>query len=73
MQNNPLSMISMLSQSSNPMGLIAQMYGRNPNYQQVMQIVQGKSPQQLEQYVRNLCQTQGIDLQSLARQYNLPL
>ena len=70
MQNN---ILAMLSQSPNPMGLIMQMYGNNPNYQQVMQLIQGKTPQQLEQYVRNLCQTQGIDLQSLARQYNLPL
>ena len=73
MQNNPLQLIAMLSQSQNPNVLLERMLQNNPQYQQIMQIVRGKTPQEIKQYATNLCQTQGIDIQSLARQYNLPL
>lgn len=73
MQNNPLQIIAMLSQAQNPNALMAQLFANNPQYQQVMQIIKGKSPQEIQQYATNLCQTQGIDIKSLARQFNLPL
>lgn len=48
MLNNPMQVINLLKNSQNPMGLLQQLYGTNPQYRQVMQIVQGKSPQELE-------------------------
>ena len=41
------------------------MYGNNPNYAQVMQMVQGKSPQQMQQMVMQLAQKQGIPQEQL--------
>jgi hypothetical protein len=73
MQNNIMQMIALLSQSSNPMSLLQQMNANNPNLQKVLSIANGKTPEQLKEYVMNICATQGIDLQSLAKQYNLPL
>ena len=32
-----------------------------------MEVMNGKSPQELEQYVRNTAQTQGVDLNQLAQ------
>ncbi len=71
MLNNPMQIMGMLRNSNNPMGMIQQMFGANPQYGQVMQIVQGKNPQQLEQYVRNICKSQNINISQLANQFGL--
>ncbi len=71
MLNNPMQLIGMLQNAQNPMMMIQQMFGNNPQYRQVMQAIQGKSPQQLEQYARNLAKNQGIDLNQLAGQFGL--
>lgn len=73
MLNNPLQMMSMLQNSQNPMGLIQQLFGSNPQFKQVMDIARGKSPQELEQYVRNLCKNQNIDIKQLANQFGLKI
>jgi hypothetical protein len=73
MLNNPLQLIGLLQNSNNPMGVLQQLLGNNPQYRQVMQIAQGKSPQELEQYVRNLYQSQGQDINQVASQFGLKL
>jgi hypothetical protein len=55
------------------MGMIQQMFGNNPQYQQIMSMVQGKSPQEIEKYVRNLYQSQGQDINQIASQFGLRL
>ena len=71
--NNPLQMIGMLHNSSNPMAMIQQLFSQHPQYSQIMGMVQGKSPQELEQYVRNLYQSQGQDINQKANQFGLKL
>ena len=73
MLNNPLQLMGMLQGASNPMVLMQQLFGSNPQFRQVMQIAQGKSPQELEQYVRNVCKNQNIDINQLANQFGLKL
>lgn len=73
MLNNPLQIMSMLNQSQNPMFLIQQLFGNHPKYNEVMQMMQGKSPQQIEQYVRNLYQSQGQDINQTASQFGLKI
>ena len=73
MLNNPLQLIGLLQNSNNPIGVLQQLLGNNPQYRQVMQIAQGKSPQELEQYVRNLYQSQGQDINQTARQFGLTI
>lgn len=68
---NPL--INMLMQSKNPMGLLQQLSQNNPKLQRVMEIINGKSPQELEQYVRQTAETQGVDLNQLAQKMGLQL
>jgi hypothetical protein len=55
------------------MFLIQQLFGNHPKYNEVMQMTQGKSPQELEQYVRNLYQSQGQDINQKAYQFGLKL
>lgn len=73
MQNNPMQLLQMLSNASNPMAMMQQMFGNNPQFQQVMQIAQNKSPQELEQYTRNLCKTQGVDINNIANMFGIKL
>lgn len=69
---NP-QLINMLFSSPNPDAMMQQVLGNNPIYQQIMQNIQGKSPEEIKQYAMNVCRTQGIDINSLAKQFNIPL
>ena len=70
---NPLQMLGMLQKSQNPFGILQQLSRQNPQLQRVMEVVQGKSPRELEQYVRNTAKTQGVDLSKLAQSLGLQL
>lgn len=70
---NPFQLIQLVMNSNNPEQMLMQILGDNPQYQQVYNIIQGKTPEQIKQYAQNLCKTQNIDINSLAKRYNLPL
>ena len=70
---NPLQMFNMLSQAKNPMSLLQQMSSKNPQLKRVLEVVNGKSPQELRQYVENTAKTQGVDLTQLAQKLGLQL
>lgn len=73
MLNNPMQLMGMLQNAQNPMGMLQQLFGNNPQFKQVVQIAQGKTPQELEQYVRNLYQSQGQDINTIASQFGLKI
>lgn len=70
---NPLQMFNMLSKAKDPMALLQQMSSNNPQLKRVMEVVNGKSPQELRQYVENTAKTQGVDLSQLAQKLGLQL
>ena len=51
---NPLQMLSALQKAQNPMVLLNQLSGQNPQLKRVIEVMNGKSPQELEQYVNSL-------------------
>ena len=59
-----MQLMQMLQGSQNPMSLIQNILGSNPQFQRVMQMVNGKSTSQMEQIARNLCQQGGINFDS---------
>ena len=73
MMNNPLQLMMMLKNSNNPMAMVQQLFGQHPQYSQIMSAIQGKTPQQMEQYVRNLYQSQGQDINQIASQFGLKI
>ena len=73
MMNNPLQLMMMLRNSNNPMAMVQQLFGQHPHYSQIMSAIQGKNPQQMEQYVRNLYQSQGQDINKIASQFGLKI
>lgn len=67
------NLLPMLFNAQNPMQLLSQISGQYPELQKVLQIAQSKTPQEFEQYVKNVCATQNINIESLIKQYNLPI
>lgn len=41
--------------------MMQQMFGNDPTFNRAMQMSQGKSPQEIEQVMSNLCQQRGVD------------
>lgn len=65
---NPMVMaqiMSQLQQSNNPMGMMQNMFGQNPLMQRAMMMSQGKSPQEMQQIVRNLARQKGMSDEQL--------
>ena len=65
---NPMAMaqiMSQLQQSNNPMGMMQNMFGQNPLMQRAMMMSQGKSPQEMQQIVRNLARQKGMSDEQL--------
>lgn len=65
MFQNPMQLLSLLQNNTNPMGLMNQMFGSNPIYQQVMQMTQGKNPNQIQQIIKNVAHERGMNDQQL--------
>ena len=70
---NPMQMMGMLNGRSNPQQMVSQIMSQqlqsNPLFQRAQEMARGKSPQELEQVARNLCQQRGIDLDSAMNQF----
>ncbi len=70
--NNPLMMlVQAMNSGGNPMALLQQMAPQNPQLAQAFRMMQGKSPQQLEQMARGMAHERGIDLNQMIRQLGI--
>ena len=56
----------MMQGGGNPMQLLQQMAGQNPQMAGFLQTIQGKSPQQLRQMAENLAKERGTSIQEVA-------
>lgn len=66
--NNPLAAMAQLAKTGgNPMQMIRQMAGQDPRMRQFMQMVNGKSPQQLRQMAENMAKERGTTVEEIAR------
>ena len=61
-------MLQMARNGGNPMQMLQQMAGQNPQAAQAMRLIQGKNPQQLRQIAENMAKERGISIDDLARQ-----
>lgn len=62
-QNNPLgALLGMARSGGNPRAMVQQMARTDPRMAQFMQMVDGKSPQQLQQLAASIATERGIDL-----------
>lgn len=66
--NNPvMALVQTMQRGGNPLSLLQQMAGQDPQVGQFMQMLQGKSPQQLQSMARNVAQERGIDINQMLR------
>ena len=77
MTNNPVQMLQGLMASpagqifaafrrgGNPVQLMQQMAGSSPQIAQALQIISGKSPQQLQQIAANMARERGLDVSQI--------
>lgn len=70
--NNPLAMmVQMMQGGRDPMQLVQQMAGSNPQMAQFMRIIQGKGPGDLQKMAENLARERGVSINDVARSLGL--
>lgn len=66
---DPISLlISLVQSGGDPNALIGQMAQQNPQISQAVQMMRGKTPQQLESMARNMAADRGLDINEMMRQ-----
>ena len=74
MQNNPMAQImQMLQGGQNPATVLDMLSGVNPQVRQVKDIMQGKSPAELEQMARNMARERGTTIEDIARSLGIQI
>lgn len=68
--NNPMQTImSMMRSGGNPAQIMLSMAQQDPRVGQAMQMIQGKSPQELRSMAENVARERGIDLNAFVQQF----
>lgn len=68
MMSNPAAMLAqVINRGGNPQQLLRQMAASNPQISQALQMMQNKTPQQLEQMARNMARERGVNVEDVAR------
>lgn len=70
---NPMQLIQMLQGSSNPMQMLMGMAQNNPALGQALQMVNGKTPAEMERMAYDMAKQRGVDLNQLAKQMGIRL
>lgn len=70
---NLMGLMQMMQGGGNPMQLAQMFANQNPQAAPAMQLIQGKSPDQLKEVFYNLCKSKGINPQDIARQCGVTL
>ena len=67
--NNPvIALVNAAKNGGNPVQMIQQMAGQDPQMRQFMQMVNGKSPQQLRQMAENMARERGTNVEAVIKQ-----
>ena len=70
---NPMQIIQMLQRGANPNQLMMQLAQSNPAVRQAMQMVNGKTPDQIRDMAQQMAKQRGIDLNQLTQQLGIRL
>lgn len=74
MTTNPLNMVmNAMRSGANPTALIQQMAASNPQMRQFMQMIHGKSPDQLKQMAENVAKERGVSINDVARHLGITI
>lgn len=64
---NPMMIFQAMRQGKSPVHMAQQMAMQDPRAQRALQLMQGKTPEQMEQIARNMAREKGIDLDAELR------
>lgn len=70
---NPMQLVQMLQGSGNPMQMLMGMAQNNPALGQALQMVNGKTPAEMERMAYDMAKQRGVDLNQLAKQMGIKL
>lgn len=68
-----MRLIQTIKNARNPGQMLMQMSRQNPALQQAVQMANGKTPQQMQEMVRQMAQQRGVNLEQLAQQMGVKL
>lgn len=71
--NPAMQMLDAMRRGQNPKQVLMGMARNNPQVNQVMQMMQGKSPEQLRQLASNMAAERGTTIEDVARQLGLQI
>ena len=72
--NNPMMAIMQAAMGGmRPAQFLQQMAMQNPMAAQAINLIQGKSPEQLREIADNMAKQRGTTVEEIARQYGLPM
>lgn len=71
MMNNFASLISLARSGGNPIAMMQQMAGQDPQIAQAMKIIDGKSADQLQEIATNMAKERGTTVEAVARDLGL--
>lgn len=71
MINPMMQMVGMLRNGKNPQQFLLQMAQNNPQVRQVMQMMQGKSAEELRRMADNIAAERGTTVEDVARQLGI--
>lgn len=69
--NDPILQAAMGGMS--PMQFLQQMAGQNPMAAQAMNLIQGKTPEQLYQTADNMAKQRGTTVEDISRRFGVPI
>lgn len=72
--NSPFNnLLNMVKSGGNPQTIINNIINTNPQLKPIMNIINGKNPNQLKETFYSMCKERGINPENLAKQYNINL
>lgn len=66
---NIMQVFQMMQQGANPIQFLQSMASQNPTAGNLLQMMNGKSPKELENIARNMAQERGLDLDQVLKQF----
>lgn len=70
---NPIQLIQMMQSGGNPMQILSQMGRQNPMVGQVLQMTNGRTPNEMRNMAQRIAQQKSVDLNQLAQSMGLKL
>lgn len=70
---NPMQIIQAVQRGANPNQLMMQLAQSNPAIRMAMQMVNGKTPDQIRDMVQQRAQQMGVDLNQFEKQWGIKL